>query len=74
MIPNHASLTLALLVCGEVAAAQQGAKIHKMIDEKGVVVDTVLGTALINMYAKSGSIDKATKVSHLCSPSNYKFC
>jgi hypothetical protein len=60
--PSHATYNLILLACADTAALQQGQEIHEMLEIHKVPIDLVLGTSLINMYAKSGNIDRANKV------------
>ncbi|KAF8042787.1 hypothetical protein BT93_A1190 [Corymbia citriodora subsp. variegata] len=55
--------TVALLTgCAQCGALEQGKWIQGYIDENGIQLDAVVGTALIDMYAKCGWIDKALKI------------
>nr|DAD21822.1 TPA_asm: hypothetical protein HUJ06_023285 [Nelumbo nucifera] len=56
--------TLASVVgaCGHLGALDLGKWVHSYIDRKGVKVDVVLGTSLVDMYAKCGSLDDAHRV------------
>ena len=49
-------------VCGEFGALELGKWVHSYIDKKGIKIDLVLGTALVGMYSKCGSLDNALKV------------
>ncbi|KAL0344129.1 UNVERIFIED_CONTAM: Pentatricopeptide repeat-containing protein [Sesamum angustifolium] len=48
----------AISVCA-VSVLGFGEQIHEYIQEKGMELDVILGTALVNMYAKNGSLAKA---------------
>lgn len=60
--PNHAGIVSALSACAFLGALDQGRWIHEYVNRKRMVIDTVLGTALVDMYAKCGSIDMACHV------------
>ncbi|KAJ4950106.1 hypothetical protein NE237_026938 [Protea cynaroides] len=49
-------------VCGDLGALDLGKWLHLYIDRKGVNIDVVLGTSLVDMYSKCGSLDDAMKV------------
>ena len=49
-------------VCGDLGALDLGKWVHSYIDKEGVKIDVVLGTALMGMYSKCGSLDNALKV------------
>lgn len=48
--------------CAQLGALEQGKWIHGYIDENGIKIDTVVGTALIEMYAKCGCIDESVEI------------
>ncbi|KAK1349191.1 Pentatricopeptide repeat-containing protein [Heracleum sosnowskyi] len=60
--PNHAGIVGALSACGSLGALDQGKWIHAYVDRSKMELDTVLGTALIDMYAKCGSVEAACRV------------
>ncbi|PKA65251.1 Pentatricopeptide repeat-containing protein [Apostasia shenzhenica] len=60
--PNHAGFVGALSACGFLGALEQGKWIHAMAERMGVKMDRILGTALIDMYAKCGCIEAAKQV------------
>ncbi|XP_020572847.1 pentatricopeptide repeat-containing protein At5g66520-like [Phalaenopsis equestris] len=60
--PNHAGLVGALSACGFLGALDQGKWIHAFVERNGMELDRILGTALIDMYAKCGCIDNADRV------------
>ncbi|XP_057839051.2 pentatricopeptide repeat-containing protein At3g26782, mitochondrial [Cryptomeria japonica] len=57
--PNSYTLVSFLSACGHLAALQKGKWIHGYIIKCGFETDVFVGTALIDMYAKCGSIDIA---------------
>ncbi|KAG6719410.1 hypothetical protein I3842_03G003700 [Carya illinoinensis] len=57
--PNHASIVGALTACAFLGALDQGRWIHAYVDRNGMELDRVLGTALVDMYAKCGCIETA---------------
>ncbi|XP_057871942.2 pentatricopeptide repeat-containing protein DOT4, chloroplastic-like [Cryptomeria japonica] len=58
------STTLASILpaCGKIGVLEQGMNIHQSITEGGFLADVVVASALIDMYAKCGSMDKACEV------------
>ncbi|XP_072985665.1 pentatricopeptide repeat-containing protein At3g62890 [Typha latifolia] len=60
--PNHFTMSSVLSICGKMGALEQGKWAHAFIGRCGLDVNAVLGTALIDMYAKCGSIERAMKV------------
>ncbi|PIN19398.1 hypothetical protein CDL12_07902 [Handroanthus impetiginosus] len=57
--PNAVVLASVLSACGQSACLDLGEQIHMYIEEKGMEIDVIIGTALVNMYAKNGSLVKA---------------
>ncbi|XP_057837438.2 pentatricopeptide repeat-containing protein At3g24000, mitochondrial-like [Cryptomeria japonica] len=60
--PNSTTFASILPVCAKMGALEQGIDIHRSIMEGGFVSDIVAGNALVDMYAKCGSINKAFEV------------
>ncbi|KAI3798710.1 hypothetical protein L1987_33988 [Smallanthus sonchifolius] len=60
--PNRASIVVALSACGFLGALDQGRWIHAYVDKKKMELDGILGTALVDMYAKCGCIELAYRV------------
>ncbi|CAL9071275.1 unnamed protein product [Musa textilis] len=60
--PNHAGIVGALSACGSLGALDQGKWIHVFAERNGMELDKILGTALIDMYAKSGCVNNALEV------------
>ncbi|XP_062090638.1 pentatricopeptide repeat-containing protein At1g31430 [Humulus lupulus] len=48
--------------CAQLGALEQGKWIHSYINEHGIKIDAVVGTALIEMYAKCGCIDESLEI------------
>ena len=51
-----------LLACTHLGALELGKWLHACIEKEKIEVDVALGTALVDMYAKCGSIDIAMRV------------
>ena len=62
MRPNHAGVVGALTACAFLGALHQGRWIHAYVDRNGMKLDRILGTALVDMYAKCGCIGIAWKL------------
>ncbi|XP_014520396.1 pentatricopeptide repeat-containing protein At1g31430 [Vigna radiata var. radiata] len=60
--PDNFIVVTLLTGCAESGALEQGKWIHNYIDENRILVDVVVGTALIEMYAKCGCIDIALEI------------
>lgn len=61
MKPDLFTFSSVLSVCSNLVALEQGEQIHGQIIKSGVLADVVVGTALVSMYNKCGSINKASK-------------
>ncbi|KAK9161830.1 hypothetical protein Syun_008171 [Stephania yunnanensis] len=59
VIPNRITLISVLPAIAQLGALSQGRWIHAYADKKGIEINGVLGAALVDMYCKCGSIDKA---------------
>ena len=63
LFPIENTLVCVLSACGQLGCLDLGQWIHRYyINPKGVQPSVILSNALIDMYAKSGSIDKATSL------------
>ncbi|XP_057865965.2 pentatricopeptide repeat-containing protein At2g13600 [Cryptomeria japonica] len=60
--PNSTTYATILPLCAKMGALQQGIEIHQKIIEHGFLLDVVVVTMLIDMYAKCGRIQKACKL------------
>ncbi|XAR50733.1 hypothetical protein NMG60_11005145 [Bertholletia excelsa] len=56
------TLVCVLSACSQVGAFELGLWVHDYVRENGFDVNVFLGTSLINMYARCGSITKAREV------------
>lgn len=61
MAPNGATLASVLSACAQSGSLQLGEQIHVYMEENGIELGVILGTALVNMYAKNGAIVEANK-------------
>ncbi|KAI5056883.1 hypothetical protein GOP47_0028701 [Adiantum capillus-veneris] len=61
--PNATTFSSVLKACGSIRALDKGSKIHDEILRKGLIkTNQFVGTALVDMYAKCGSVAKAQEV------------
>lgn len=60
--PDKFLLVTLLTGCAQLGALEQGKWIHGYIDGNNIRVDAVVGTALIEMYAKCGCIEKSLEI------------
>ncbi|KAH7428560.1 hypothetical protein KP509_09G007000 [Ceratopteris richardii] len=61
--PTSVTFASTLKSCGSLKAAEKGEKIHYEIERRGLLHnDHILGTAVIDMYAKCGVLSKAWTV------------
>ncbi|XP_073126169.1 pentatricopeptide repeat-containing protein At1g26900, mitochondrial [Henckelia pumila] len=60
--PNSSTLVSLLSACSASGALALGQYIHDYVKELRLELDVVLGTALVDMYAKTGLLEKATNV------------
>ncbi|XP_057844185.1 pentatricopeptide repeat-containing protein At5g59600 [Cryptomeria japonica] len=57
--PNPKTFASVLPACGELAALELGTEIHQDIVQSGLESEFILQSALMDMYAKCGSLEKA---------------
>ncbi|KAI3464746.1 hypothetical protein Pfo_021409 [Paulownia fortunei] len=60
--PNSSTLAGLLSACSASGALAVGQYVHDYVEEQQLVLDVVLGTAIVDMYAKSGLLGKAIDV------------
>lgn len=60
--PDAHTITTALTACSQAGAQDQGVWIHRHLLSNNVITDSFIGSALISMYAKCGSIHEAVAV------------
>ncbi|PSR99971.1 Pentatricopeptide repeat-containing protein [Actinidia chinensis var. chinensis] len=59
--PDLFTFSSILTICSSLVASQQGEQVHAQTIKTGFLADVVVGTALVNMYNKCGSIERASK-------------
>lgn len=57
--PNEVTVLSVLSACGQLGALESGRWLHSYIENNGVPVNLHVGTALIDMYSKCGSLEDA---------------
>ncbi|KAF8388440.1 hypothetical protein HHK36_027110 [Tetracentron sinense] len=60
--PNDHTVVSALSACARIGALDAGVRIHDYVSNKGFWLNRVIGTALVDMYAKCGKIESASRV------------
>ena len=60
--PDRFTLVALLTGCAQLGTLEQGKWIHGYMDENKIMIDAVVGTALIEMYAKCGFIEKSLEI------------
>ncbi|KAF8030903.1 hypothetical protein BT93_D0176 [Corymbia citriodora subsp. variegata] len=60
--PDKITLANMLSTCASAGALSHGTWIHLYIQKNQIQLDHVLGTALVDMYGKCGSVEKATEL------------
>ncbi|KAL8111417.1 hypothetical protein AgCh_019224 [Apium graveolens] len=60
--PDRTTLVIALSAIAQLGNIKEGIAVHQYLEKNGFVVEGKLGVALIDMYAKSGSIEIAIQV------------
>ncbi|PQQ02354.1 pentatricopeptide repeat-containing protein [Prunus yedoensis var. nudiflora] len=60
--PNQSTFTSVLTSCAHLGALDRGKSVHGYICRHKIPVNSLLGTALVDMYAKCGCIDEALSV------------
>ncbi|KAJ0985997.1 hypothetical protein J5N97_004353 [Dioscorea zingiberensis] len=60
--PDSATMVSLLSACSQVGALSLGQWVERYVMENGLELNVVLGTSLINMYARCGHVGKAREV------------
>ncbi|KAB1208036.1 hypothetical protein CJ030_MR7G000820 [Morella rubra] len=60
--PNSSTLAGLLSACAASGAINLGRNIDNYVEQEELVLDVVLGTALVDMYAKCGFLEKAIEI------------
>ncbi|KAL9241789.1 hypothetical protein vseg_015855 [Gypsophila vaccaria] len=62
VVPNEFTLVMLLRACTELGSLRLGSWVHEYALKNGFELGVYLGTALVDMYSKCGSLDEARKV------------
>ncbi|XP_010255189.1 PREDICTED: pentatricopeptide repeat-containing protein At5g66520-like [Nelumbo nucifera] len=62
IIPNEPALVSTVSACAQHKELEKGLLVHNYIKEQKFDINVTLGTALVDMYGKCGSIEKALEV------------
>ncbi|KAK3034924.1 hypothetical protein RJ639_032324 [Escallonia herrerae] len=68
--PNYVTLVSVLPAISRLGALELGKWVHLYAERNGIGIDEVLGSALIDMYSKCGSIDKVLQLFESLSQKN----
>ncbi|XP_020571787.1 pentatricopeptide repeat-containing protein At2g13600-like [Phalaenopsis equestris] len=68
--PNRMTFSSVLLACANLPSLEKGKTIHGRTIKLGVGTEIIVGTALIDMYAKSGDIESSKSVFSLMPKKN----
>ncbi|KAJ7549626.1 hypothetical protein O6H91_07G060800 [Diphasiastrum complanatum] len=60
--PDSLTFVAALNACADLAALEDGRRVHWQVIQHGFEADVVVGSSLINMYTKCGNVEGASKV------------
>uniref|UniRef100_A0A7N2ML26 DYW domain-containing protein n=1 Tax=Quercus lobata TaxID=97700 RepID=A0A7N2ML26_QUELO len=60
--PNYVTLVSVLPAISRFGALELGKWVHLYAEKNGIEIDDVLGSALVDMYSKCGSIEKALQI------------
>ncbi|KAJ7536563.1 hypothetical protein O6H91_12G073900 [Diphasiastrum complanatum] len=60
--PNKVTFVVVLKVCARILALEQGKQLHLDIIKSGFESDVIVGSTLVDMYAKCGRIEDARQV------------
>ncbi|KAA8546794.1 hypothetical protein F0562_003223 [Nyssa sinensis] len=60
--PNSATLVTVLSACSCIASLEKGEQVHSYIREGGFEFNLSLATALVDMYAKCGKLEKSREI------------
>lgn len=62
VLPDSTTFVSVLSACAQLGALSLGCWVHEYTDRNGLDLNVVLGTSLINMYARCGSVRRAREV------------
>ncbi|KAJ4967968.1 hypothetical protein NE237_014669 [Protea cynaroides] len=60
--PNDLTIASTLSACAKIGALEAGVRIHEYVSRHGFRLNQTVGTALVDMYAKCGKIERASQV------------
>ena len=60
--PNSTTFPSILPACAKMGALELGMEIHQSVMDRGILSNVVVTNALVDMYAKCGSIQKASEL------------
>ncbi|KAJ7285387.1 hypothetical protein O6H91_05G047000 [Diphasiastrum complanatum] len=60
--PSNITYVVLLKACASIAALEQGKQLHADILKSGMESDEIIGSALVDMYAKCGHVEDARQV------------
>ncbi|XP_028769000.1 pentatricopeptide repeat-containing protein At4g39952, mitochondrial [Neltuma alba] len=60
--PNTATLVVILSACSHLASLEEGVRVHHYLNERGFELNVPLGTALVDMYAKCGQLERSKQM------------
>ncbi|GAB4833366.1 hypothetical protein Ancab_031609 [Ancistrocladus abbreviatus] len=61
-VPDKVAMVTVVYACARLGALHKAREIHDYIQCKNFSLDVILGTALIDMYSKCGSVDSAREI------------
>ncbi|KAI3870380.1 hypothetical protein MKW98_009842 [Papaver atlanticum] len=61
-LPTEATVVSMLSACAHLGALDQGERLHRYVNNQKISINTVLGSALVDMYARCGNISTASEV------------
>ncbi|KAK4395449.1 Pentatricopeptide repeat-containing protein [Sesamum angolense] len=67
---DNVALVSVLSACAQLGELAKGKKVHDLIERNEIKLDSYLGTALVDLYAKGGCIEMAMEVFKLCREKN----
>ncbi|KAL3818462.1 hypothetical protein ACJIZ3_004367 [Penstemon smallii] len=67
---DNVAIVSTLSACAQLGELEKGKKIHVYIERNGIILDSYLGTALVDLYAKCGCIEKAKEIFESCREKN----
>ncbi|KAK9144977.1 hypothetical protein Sjap_004880 [Stephania japonica] len=59
IVPNVGAIVSAVSACAQLRSLEEGMWLHSLIEERELKLNLTVGTALVDMYGKCGSIERA---------------